>query len=73
MGTFKKKKTFALYLDKHSCYIMKVSNNKHDKVTSNTGNKHTGPAVTYRTSTCKDLSFKPNPRPLYLKVYCCWI
>jgi len=42
-------------------------------MTLNTENKHTGTAVIYRTSTCKDLSFKLNPRSLYLRVHCCWI
>jgi len=41
---------------------MKDSDNIQDKVTLNTGNKHTGTAVTYRTWKCKDLSFTPNPR-----------
>lgn len=45
----KKKKSHALHLDKQGSYVMKDSNNKHDKVTLNTGNKHTGTAVTYRT------------------------
>jgi len=43
-----KKKTHASYLDKHGCYIRKESGN-HDKVTLNTGNEHTGMAVTNRT------------------------